>query len=163
MTLVNPQGRPIGGILQRWANQMQVASWRGTLVIDANTAPCQVWPWHPPACADITPTGTVYYAPSLHDPDIFYWELAHEFDARYLSDADRVILMQWLTQDAARMGIPPITVWWQMPPEYPASEEGNSGGEWFSAYYAFCALGSRANEDPRVCRLVNDAARRVDT
>ena len=37
-TLITPQGQPVGGPWQRWLNESQVPTYRGTMVLDVSTA-----------------------------------------------------------------------------------------------------------------------------
>ena len=40
MTLVGPQGQPVGGQWQQWADEAQVPTLLGTLLVDNDPTPC---------------------------------------------------------------------------------------------------------------------------
>lgn len=166
VTLVNQTGRPIGQY-QTWADAAEVPTVAGPLTIQAAGSPSC-----PLACSAsagdrvIQPDGTTWIDATSQpttwlSPDVwpwaFYFELGHQFDWQYLTDADR--------QQFAVLWQATGSPWWDSQTALDAGWENGLEAA-FAADYAWCALGDapqgepgwvRTTEPPdpqAVCRLV---------
>jgi len=169
VTLVNTSGQPIGGYLQRWANQAQVPTISSTLQIvimpQGGSDGCAALACSSSPRMYVWSSNGVLYAPYGPDPaPITYlspfanswdlwWELGHQFDWALLTD----------TQRASFAALWHSTVsWWD---SYGAlvkvSEDGLEAQ--FAGDYADCAAGDRvfqswvlgAHPSPRVCQMID--------
>jgi len=141
VTLIGPQGQPIGGQWQQWADEAQVPSLSGTLLVDNDATPCMGG-----AACSTSPNmalqeqdGSLIYADGPTEtwaaPNVAEWsfdfELGHQFDWAYLTDADRAQFAQlWGS----------TLHWWDtLAGAQQAIEDGLEAE--FANVYATCAVG----------------------
>ena len=133
VTLVNPAETPIGGIWQRWADEMRVLTVRGRLTPD-NPADAEAMCGTAAGCSQgwdgMTPE---VWIDGPHDNrQTLYYELGHEFDWLELNAGDRRFL--------AREWGAPHARWWDSEASLErGSEDGLEGV--FPQIYADCASG----------------------
>lgn len=100
VTLVNPNGTPVGGIYQRWVDQSKISTYKGVVAFSTvggcNGAvactdapqtirgPYQAWVGGGPLSIVDTSQANSYL-----DRNSLYFELGHVFDAAVLTPADR--------------------------------------------------------------------------
>jgi hypothetical protein len=164
--LVTPQGHPIGGKWQRWADHMHVASWSGPLTVTTDISICgydgdgslyiacalnPAFGWTGTTCllSCSRQHGTITeiaVAPN-EDQMVLFHELGHEFDGRYLLQSDRRRLTRWIAGDTGRL--PGAWV------EANDVRDNNGDSDYFADFYATCAQADTVNEDLRLCRLVD--------
>ena len=141
VTLVAPQGQPIGGQWQQWADDAQVSTLSGTLLVDSDPTPCMGGAAcsSSPNMALQEPDGSLIYADGPTEtwaaPNVAEWsfdfELGHQFDWAYLTDADRAQFAQlWGS----------TLHWWDtLAGAQQATEDGLEAE--FADIYATCAVG----------------------
>ncbi len=141
VTLVAPQGQPVGGQWQHWADEAQVPTLSGTLLVDNDPTPCMGGAAcsTSPNMALQEPDGSLIYEDGPTEtwaaPDVAEWsfdfELGHQFDWAYLTDADRTELAQlWGS----------TLHWWDtLAGAQQAMEDGLEAE--FADIYATCAVG----------------------
>jgi len=141
VTLVAPQGQPIGGQWQQWADEAQVSTLSGTLLVDSDPTPCMGGAAcsSSPNMALQEPDGSLIYADGPTEtwaaPNVAEWsfdfELGHQFDWAYLTDADRAQFAQlWGS----------TLHWWDtLAGAQQATEDGLEAE--FADIYATCAVG----------------------
>lgn len=127
--LVNPDGSPVGGKWQRWANAARVPTVRGSLPFSTDASDlcggargCS-WGW---------PGSGTSALSVASDRDSLYFELGHIFDWRYLTRRDR----RWL---ATFWGVPRAH-WFDTERSVNAHSEDGLEAD-FAAAYASCAQG----------------------
>lgn len=109
VTLVTPQGQPVGGRWQRWADESKIPTVAGDLIFVPNASGCTAGIT---ACSSSRSQGypatetfvslDVGTGPSARDS--LYWELGHQFDWRYLTGAQRRYFARaWSTPHARWM------------------------------------------------------------
>lgn len=137
LTLVTPSGQPVGGVWQRWVDEMRAPTIRGTLVFVPDGSACGGYPGcSVPAtneCAPTCPVGgpyapaVTYVAPGAGARASLYFELGNQFDWAELAARDR----RWFAWDWRLSRWP----WW--------ATVGPDGGlsALFAAYYQDCAMG----------------------
>lgn len=123
VVLVTPQGQPVGGMYQRWANEMRVPSVRReTFGVPPGTS-C---PW---AGCFWMETNQIWIAPNAWLPrEELYHELGHAYDFEHMTDRDR--------RTAARLMHDVGKHWDESQPPDP---HGGASDD-FAEEYAFCAL-----------------------
>ena len=141
VSLVAPQGQPIGGQWQQWAEEAQVSTLSGTLLVDDDPTPCMGGSAcsSSPNMALQEPDGSLIYAGGPIEtwaaPNVAEWsfdfELGHQFDWAYLTDADRAQFAQlWGS----------TLHWWDtLAGAQQAIEDGLEAE--FADIYATCAVG----------------------
>jgi len=132
--LMNPDGAPVGGQWQAWANASQVPTIAGPLTFVSD--PQAVWAFCEQVVAGCSSSPDFYPGDPWEVAATTRWslyaELGHEFDWRYLTDANRQQLEElWHVWPAA---------WWDT--DTVATENGVQGD--FAAAYADCAAGNYA-------------------
>ena len=141
VTLVAPQGQPIGGQWQQWADDAQVSTLSGTLLVDSDPTPCMGGAAcsSSPNMALQEPDGSLIYADGPTEtwaaPNVAEWnfdfELGHQFDWAYLTDADRAQFAQLWSSTLH---------WWDtLAGAQQATEDGLEAE--FADIYATCAVG----------------------
>ena len=169
VTLVDPGGNPIGGQFQAYADAARVPTLAGTLIFGGTNAACPVACSTGPGSDAINPDGSLFVQTAAFGPAItwaaptasayqFDWELGHQFDWAYLTDADR--------QQLAVLWRSPTAQWWDSVKVLAAG--GEDGLERvFAADYASCALGypPSATSEPadreEICQLIDTIGQRV--
>lgn len=146
VTLVTPQGAPVGGTWQTWANESRVPTVSGTLTFVPSNSACSGAPSCRQGGAPYQPAGTPFTVWVLAPDstrgsqyvarDSLYFELSGAFDARYLTDVDRRYL--------ARGWGEPRAPWWNT---VAALEHNTENGleVGFASVYADCAEGINDN------------------
>lgn len=155
VTLVTPQGQPVGGSWQRWANAAEVPTVRGALVFTTNPSDCGGGPTADGCSGEAWTMASSRYA--------LYYELGHQFDWHVLTSGDR--------QRLARIWGVPHARWkdtnWSLTNYVEDGLEVD-----FAAVYADCAEGGRGSDglqsglapairlDPekRTCAMVSRAS-----
>ncbi|MBV8221368.1 MAG: hypothetical protein JO325_23115 [Solirubrobacterales bacterium] len=149
MTLVAPNGTPVGGELQQWANAAQVPTLNGPLTTDTNASDVNAACARAPACstapgsAEEYDGGLIYgqpaetwVAPDAVNQWQFDFELGHQFDYAYLTRTDRAEFAQlWGS----------TLHWWDTSSGLARGIEDGLEAE-FADVYATCAVGYSAPE-----------------
>jgi hypothetical protein len=141
VTLIAPQGQPIGGQWQQWVDEAQMPTLSGTLLVDNDPAPCMGGAAcsSSPNMALQQPDGSLIYADGPAEtwaaPNVAEWsfdfELGHQFDWAYLTDADRAEFAQlWGS----------TLHWWDTLAGTQQSMEDGLEAE-YADIYATCAVG----------------------
>jgi hypothetical protein len=169
VTLVDDNGSPIGGPLQTYADRAQAPTLAGTLIVREATAACPVACSTGPGDKVVNSDGSLWVQTPAYGPAItwasptvneyqFDWELGHQFDWAYLTDADR--------QAFATLWHSPAAQWWNS--DAVQSRGGEDGLERvFAADYASCAMGYTPSgtaepANPQdVCNLIDAVGQRV--
>ena len=141
VTLVTPQGQPIGGQWQQWADEAQVPSLSGTLPVDNDPTLCMGGTAcsSSPNMALQEPDGSLIRADGPTEtwaaPNVAEWnfdfELGHQFDWAYLTDADRAQFAQLWSSTLH---------WWDTLASAQQAMEDGLEAE-FANIYATCAVG----------------------
>ena len=142
VVLVNPNGTPIGGQWQQWADVAKVPTLAGSLTIVSNAAlgctasSCS----ESPNLFEVESDGSLAssplpvltgFAPTVSQWD-FYYELGHQFDWAYLSADDRTAFLDaWGISQAQ---------WWDTAAGLASGYEDGAEAV-FAGTYAACALG----------------------
>jgi hypothetical protein len=144
VTLVDAQGQPIGGQWQHWANEAHVPTLSGelTLILGSADPGCPVACSTAPGNIERLPDGSFFSSatlptetwvvPHLATEWNLDWELGHQFDWRYLTDAQRAMFA-----DLWHLDLP----WWD---SQTAAQNGREDGleAVFAQDYADCATGA---------------------
>lgn len=157
-TLLDSAGQPVSGQWQTWIDQSKEITYEGDMTLDVGTQPTCLGGYVSIACTGMgftpgtDPTvpetafnlsvlpsyeANTFSAEQVEQMTLLY-EQGHVVDTKYLSDAERAMLMaDWGVTVPSGESID--TFWWQ----------GMNGqdqpvmGEWFSAAYAICAYYGR--------------------
>lgn len=139
VALVTPAGAVLGGQLQQWTDQSRVATGDYQLVIDpaldcggapaCSTGPGGADPAGTPFATNVLMTGA--FIPVV-ERDALYFELGHQFDWHFLTNADRLYL--------ARSWKLTHWHWWDTPTGLSLGEEDGLEGM-FAAIFSDCAEG----------------------
>jgi hypothetical protein len=156
VTLVSPQGQPVGGVWQQWTDHAQVPTWNGTLPFTVMSDLFDCGGMQAAGCSNLTPTvdqttsqimpqGTPLASVSTeiyNDPDpwqakaTLYHELGQVFWAEYLTTSDEARFMQivGLGSDTSQWGnwLYGTTVRDGATYHFPPFE-------WFAEGYRYCA------------------------
>ena len=141
VTLLTPQGQPIGSQWQQWVGEAQVPTLSGTLLVDNDPTPCMGGAAcsSSPNMALQEPDGSLIYEDGPTETwaatNVAQWsfdfELGHQFDWAYLTDAERAQFAQlWGS----------TLHWWDtLAGAQQAMEDGLEAE--FANIYATCAVG----------------------
>lgn len=131
VTLVNPDGTPVGGKWQQWVDEMKIPTIAGSLTFVVSSDPClgapgcSMGPF--PGGSSQTDTWIDNTANDSLAQYTLYFELGHQFDWGYLTPWQRTYLLhRWKIFH---------TDWWK------PLDGDFVGGALFSADYANCAVG----------------------
>jgi len=152
VTLVTPQGQPVGGQWQRWANAVRVPTYRGTVTLNLSPSAATIC-FGASGCTaaqdgnappEITlATNAQAFRGSDTPRETLLYELGHVFDFEYLTNADRrAFLRLWGMRRS-------VSSWWagEAHPSFAVP------GERFSEYYLDCAESAHPAL-PAFCALV---------
>lgn len=169
VTLVKPDGTPVGGQWQKWVDEMRVPTISGTLVFVVDNAAC--YNRIAPGCSFRSGTPETWVAPGSTSRATLYFELGHQFDWRYLTFRTRRYLARAWEDMHVR--------WWDTRSWLQYGENGLEGV--FPQIYADCATGlndkggsvtvfepfgadfTAPTANPRIntCRFIDKIARRA--
>jgi hypothetical protein len=166
VTLVNPDGRPVGGLWQRWADDAHAPTYRGIVVfrlvsnatmnVDCSNAiaPAGCYVGEVPSgplaghesiilsrsgwrhgLGEVWPAS----AAASQKRETLYYELAHVFDYKYLTDADRLRLMRLWRYPRWPHPHPSVAAWTAGEQNLNVTD-AQPGLDWFAEDYTLCAI-----------------------